>query len=560
MALYHSKERKMRKRVSYKKVLVARKPLMLSVAIFIFSFALIGGCGNSSGGTSSNGSSVNFSFEDVTLESGLGFKHGFMTGGPETEQEIISGGAAAGDYDKDGWVDIYAVSGDASQNFLYRNMGDGTFQNVAAQAGLNISDTMDSGPTFADYNGDGDLDIFIGGVAPLSTVYLFENNGNGTFSDVTEEAGLSIIDRLNTFSAAFGDYDLDGDLDLFMTHWGSGPILNGETTQHLWRNNSDGTFTDVSIDSGIAESFWLRSQFGFTPNWSDINNDGYPDMLLAADFGNSRVFVNQKDGTFLDTTNDVIDDENGMGAAVGDFDNDLDFDWFVSSIYDTDGVSEGHWGITGNRLYRNIGNGQFEDATVEAGVEHGFWGWGSCFADLNNDGYLDIVHVNGFTTQIAGEFTNDPTRVFISNGDGTFNERAKNLGLDETGQGRGINCFDYDNDGDIDIYITNNNQEAKMFRNNGGNQNNYLTIKLNGLAPNTKGIGAKVVITASGMSQIREIRAGSNFVSQNPAYAHFGLGQSQEVESVKVTFLDGSVAELTSIPSNQMITVDHPLN
>jgi len=502
------------------------------------------------------------------MQAGFNYSHDFLGTGPDTEPELISGGVAAGDYDGDGWVDIYAVTGNAGPNLLFRNLSDGTFQEVGSFAGVDVSGDIGAGPTFADYDGDGLLDLFIGGVSPgrgmdPAEVSLFKNNGDGTFTDSTEDSMLNTITRLNTFSAAFGDYDKDGDLDLFLTHWGSGLILAEQSTEHLWKNKGNGTFTDVSTGAGITQVFLEKQDFTFTPNWSDINNDGFLDMLLASDFGTSRVFINQTDGTFVNTTTEVISDENGMGAAVCDYDNDLDLDWFVSSIYDPNGVAEANWGVSGNRLYNNNGSGVFEDVTVDAGVEHGFWGWGSCFADLNNDTYPDLVHVNGFGfpgQNIADEFLEDPTRVFISNGDGTFTERAQELGLEDTGQGRGIVCFDYDKDGDIDIFIANNNQPPKLFRNDGGNSNNFIDIKLNGQQPNTQGVGARIIITAGGKSQLRELRTGSNFVSQNPVYAHFGLGNAGGVEKIEIKWLDGSTSTLQNTAANQFLVVEHPSN
>jgi len=551
----------MKKWMSAKNIRPLRRPLFFTFTIFLMSFALVGSCSKDGGNNNSQtDNSIEFNFTDVTTQAGLNFKHGFMSGGPESEPQRISGGVAAGDYDNDGWVDLYVIAGDGGANRLFRNLANGTFQNVADTAGVDITETIGAGPTFADYDGDEDLDLFIGGVLPQREVLLFNNNGDGTFSDVTSDSMLDSVSKKYTFSSAFGDYDMDGDLDLFMTHWGSGVAFSDQSSEHLWRNNGDGTFTDVSIESGIAPVYWGQFPLGFTPNWSDINNDGYLDMLIAGDFGTSKIFINQKDGTFLETTTDVIDDENGMGAAVGDYDNDLDFDWFVSSIYDPNGVAEANWGVSGNRLYRNNGNGVFTNVTEPAGVEHGFWGWGSCFADLNNDTNPDLVHVNGFSTPSAGEYFNDPARVFISNGNGTFTESAQELGLNDTGQGRGIVCFDYDKDGDIDIFITNNDQQVKMFRNDGGNQNNFINISLTGLPPNTQGVGAKIIITASGQKQIREIRAGSNFVSQNPAYAHFGLGSAEVLDDIDIEWLDGSTSNLQNVAANQFLVVGHPLN
>ncbi len=238
-------------------------------------------------------------------------------------------------------------------------------------------------------------------------------------------------------------------------------------------------------------------------------------------------------------------------------------DWFVSSIYDPNGIIEGGWGITGNRLYRNKGDGSFEDVTIEAGVEHGFWGWGSCMYDFDNDGNLDIAHVNGWGFSpgplITAEYFFDPTRLFMSNGDGTFTEKALKLGLDDTGQGRGIVCFDFDRDGDIDLFIANNNQPPKLFRNDFGNQNNFLSVKLNGLAPNTEGVGARVIVTTGTDVQMRELRVGSNFVSQNPVIAHFGLGNTDIADQIMVKWPDGQISILENVTSNQILEINHPL-
>jgi len=523
---------------------------------FFLCFGLIGGCGGSGG--NSNESNTNLRFTNVTSSSGLNYIHSFIFGGPSGEPQLISGGVAAGDYDNDGWVDLYVVTGNTGPNLLFKNQGNGTFASVGSSAGLDLSGVISSGPTFADFTGDGFLDLFVGAIFPHD-VSLFTNNGNGTFSDITEMAAETAVTKANTFSGSFGDYDLDNDLDLFMTHWGSDST---NSSQHLWRNNGDSTFTDVSTPSGISATYEGKVDFTFTPNFADINNDGHPDILVSGDFGTSQVFLNQQNGTFVNTTDtNVITDENGMGVAVGDYDNDGDLDWFVSSIYDPNMDAEANWGITGNRLYRNNGDGSFDDVTVQAGVQHGFWGWGSCFADFDNDGNLDLVHVNGFGFVADGpsfEFFEDPTRLFMSNGNGTFTESADKLGLKDTGQGRGLVCFDYDRDGDVDLFIFSNNQPGKLFRNDGGNSKNFLNVRLNGLSPNTEGIGARVTVTTNSSVQIRELNAGSNFVSQNPAEEHFGLADAEMIDEVHVRWLDGEETILTNVAPNQFLIIDHP--
>ena len=344
--------------------------ILSTILVTLLSFGLIGGCGGS--GNNSGQSDSGLRFANVTSQAGLNYKHGFVLEGQIEEPQLISGGVAAGDYDNDGWVDLYVVRGTIGPNLLFRNLGNGSFVEVGQSAGLDISGTFGSGPTFADFSGDGFLDLFIGGIFPTQPA-LFLNNGDGTFSDITAGATETGVASTTTFSAAFGDYDLDNDLDLLMTHWGS-DVVN-DSSEHLWRNNGDTTFSDVSVASGIAATYQGDTDFTFSPNFADINNDGHPDILIAGDFGTSRVFVNQKDGTFLNTTDtNVITDENGMGAAVGDYDNDGDLDWFVSSIYDPNMMAEANWGISGNRLYRNNGDGTFQDVTLAAGVEHGFGG------------------------------------------------------------------------------------------------------------------------------------------------------------------------------------------
>lgn len=492
-------------------------------------------------------------FVDVTAAAGLSYTYklaAYPLVGPES---LIGGGVATGDYDRDGWVDLYVVRGDVEPNLLFRNRGDGTFEEVAAWAGVAIKGELGCGPTFADIDGDGFLDLFVGGTGGTGC-RLFLNRGDGTFQDITKTCGL--WPEADTFSAAFADYDRDGDLDVFVSHWGDRRPFRNKSTQHLWRNNGDRTFTDVSVESGITRAIFEDIDMSFTPNFADINGDGWPDLLLASDFGMSRVFLNQS-GTFEDVTSEVISDENGMGAAIGDYDNDGDLDWFVSSIFDPNGVAEGGWGVTGNRLYRNRGDGTFEDATTEAGVREGYWGWGSSFGDFDNDGHLDLVHVNGFGTGQAYPFEDyfrDPTRLFMANGDGTFAERSVELGLIDDGQGRGVVCFDYDRDGDLDIFIANNREPPRLFRNDGV-KGSYLSVEL--LDNNFKRvtIGARVYVTIEGKTQMRELRCGSNFVSQNSEFLHFGLRDAQVVDQVRVVWPDGTSQTVSAVAANQRLVI-----
>lgn len=499
-------------------------------------------------------------FTDITLSAGLDATHGYRFGHEEAET-MVAGGVAAGDYDGDGWIDLYVVGGDVGANRLFRNQRDGTFVDHAVAAGVALAGTRGSGPLFADFDGDGHLDLFVGGIQGTA-LRLFHNQGDGSFTDVTTRSGLSSVTA--TIGASAADFDRDGDLDLFLTHWSFASIA-GIPVVHLWRNDGSGRFEAADEAVGLTGLRWDYLGFGeleldvtFTANFADINDDGWPDLLLAADYGNSRVFVNTG-GHFIDATTAVISDENGMGAAVGDYDNDGDLDWFVSSIWDPNGYSEGIWGVSGNRLYRNEA-GSFQDATDEAGVRQGYWGWGSCFADLDNDGWLDLFHVNGYGRGGEGlqEFVNDPAVLFVGSKHGRFVERAAELGIADQGQGRGVVCADFDRDGDVDIFIANAEQPPRLYRNDGGNRADYLAVGLQGHGANRQAIGARIAVVQGVQRQLRELRAGSNYVSQDPAEAFFGLGRSSPTVDVLVTWPDGTRSILDAVTVNQHLVLTQP--
>jgi hypothetical protein len=517
-------------------------------------------------------------FMNITTSTGISFVHGIVNP-TYSKAEQFGGGVAAGDYDGDGDIDLYVVRGNLGPNLLYRNDGDNQFTDVAAAAGVDHAAPggggyLHSGPVFADVDGDGDLDLFVGGMEGDPCI-LYANDGDGTFTDVTEDSGFKAMGARNTISAAFGDYDLDGDLDMMLAHWGTprppdGSGGNGDT-ESLWRNDSDTNgirFTNVSVESGIAATIIARRggyhefqpdaldyDYSFTPAFARMDADAYPDILSVADFSNTRVFMsNGANGgpvTFTDTTdNDVIIDRNGMGAAVGDIDNDGDLDWFLTGIF---GSNE----TVGNRLYLNDGTGLLSDATLDAGIADGGWGWGACFADFNLDGRLDIFHTNGWESNPIDDFESDRSRLFIAGSSGlSFEDEALDRGMTDIEQGRGVVCADFDGDGDVDIFMTNRGlQNSGAFWRNEDetNDNRSLSIRLVGAAPNTEAVGARVRVTVDGAVQMREVSVNNNFTSQNPTGQVVGLGAAAAADTVEIEWPDGSVDTYTDVAAGTAV-------
>jgi hypothetical protein len=497
-------------------------------------------------------------FTDVSTQAGLTYQHGYVDTAFD-ELADYAGGVAAGDYDRDGFVDLYVVRGDIGPNLLFRNRGDGTFEERGAAAGVGLTGVRSSGPLFADLDGDGWIDLLVGGISG-TTLRLFRNRGDGTFEDVSTASGLVLPPERDTFGATAADYDGDGDLDLFLSHWSRSFFNVMDTSSyHLWQNQGDGTFVDVTLAAGIVPAAVDDRFDSFTANFVDIDGDGDADLLVAADFGSSRVYRNDGDRTFTDVTDrNVVTDGNGMGAAVGDYDEDGDFDWFVSSIWDPNGVSEGFWDTTGNRLYRNRGDGTFDDATDAAGVRVGYWGWGATFQDFDDDGHLDLFHVNGWGDAAipqTAEFVADPARLYVGNGHGAFVEQAATRGVADTGEGRGVVAFDFDRDGDLDLFVANSGGAPHLFRNDEV-PGHAVTLLLRGLAPNTEGIGAIVDVQAGGTMKRRLVRAGSNFASQDPADVHVGLGEEERSGQTDVHWPGAGTTTIGPLPAGAMAVVN----
>jgi hypothetical protein len=557
------------------------------IALALLAGLWLAGCGGGGGGSSASPPAppppppLPKAFVDATQASGIAFGIGYRIPPPPSYLSAFAeSGVAAGDYDNDGDIDLFIVRGDVGPNLLYRNNGLGVFVDVAAAANLAYTATptenyRHTGPAFADMDGDGDLDLFIGGLwGDPSLIYRNEGDaGNFTFTDVTAGSGIDTLLAEQNISAAFGDYDLDGDLDLFVAHWGTErDMQNPGDTEHLWRNDTNAIggpilFTSVSVSAGISPTILnlpdplaiVRDHdYTFSASFARINDDLYPDLVVVADYNNSMVFINDgnpPDVTFTNVTDvGVITDGFGMGSTLGDYDDDGDLDWFVTAILNRPNSAVIVPERNGNRFYRND-NGVFVDVTNAAGVLDGGWGWGACFMDFENDGDLDIYHTNGYSE----EYVNDPSRAFVSSGNGGFAERAASLGLNDTQQGRGIVCADFDNDGDTDIFQLHRALpvSATLWRND-GSANNYVAVKLAGQAPNTEAAGARIFAKIGARTMMREIIIGNNFESQNPTAQIFGLGLAPQVDELWVEWPDGQQTPPQVVAAGQTLTLAQP--
>jgi hypothetical protein len=496
-------------------------------------------------------------FTNVTASAGI--RHLQYSGNTTLPGLLRTGGAAAADFDNDGWVDLLVTRLNA-RPLLYRNMGDGTFQDVAVNAGFLVGFPANA-PAWGDIDNDGDKDLYVtssGG----TRFYLYVNDGAGHFTEQALQRGADIggVFRYGQ-SVTFGDYDSDGYLDIHTNDWGNEVSVS---TSRLLRNfgaANPGHFEDVTAAAGL-DVYRPSHHYGggtdtlanrHTSTFTDIDRDGHPDLAIASDFKTSQLFWNNGDGTFTDGTiaAGLGSDEDGMGSAIGDFDGDGLLDWFISALVDVPGQTEDH---SGNRLYRNNGDRTFSDQTVPGGVRDSGWSWGSTFLDHDNDCDLDLFVTNGWPPQT--QFA-DKSHIY-QNDNGVFTDVSSAAGVTDNGQGRGLLSFDYDNDGDLDIFIANHGDQPILYRNDGGSENDWLKIKLEGTASNRDGIGTFITVDpdalVSGDEIVREISAGSNYLSQNEATAHFGLGaNSVNIDLITVVWPSGAVQELSNVAPNQVL-------
>ncbi|MYG09059.1 tetratricopeptide repeat protein, partial [Candidatus Poribacteria bacterium] len=475
---------------------------------------------------------------------------------PDLEMDKVDGGrgSAWGDYDNDGDEDIVAV-GTYQPHALYRNNGDGTFTNVAEQAG--IADPRGGwGSLFADYDNDGYLDLYItrGGWSGAAENTLYRNNGDGTFTDATHAAGVA--DPQSSFCAAWADYDNDGYLDLYIA---DGVIGDGAANV-LYHNNGDGTFTNTAEIAGVANT---GNSLGTA--WGDYVKVVYIDLHVV-NFGQSNVlYRNNGDGTFTDvtaTTGMNIPVTDAFVTFFLDVDNDADLDIFISNSGSFQAFIAGQ--ITGTAphdgdrqvLYRNNGDGTFTDVTRESGLYHAFGAMGANFGDIDSDGYLDIYLATGAPQM--GRLERDA--LFRNNGDGTFTDATFAFGLGNIGKGHGVTFGDADTDGDVDIYVPVGgafigDQWHNLFYQNAGAGNNWLTLKLVGVKSNRDGIGAKVTLRAGDSVIYREVSGGCGFGSTNSLALEIGLKAHTKVDTLEIAWPSGQVDIHRNLSVNQKLVV-----
>jgi len=529
----------------------------------------------------------NIEFKNVAAKVGIDFKH---FNGTRTNQipEDMGSGAAWLDYDKDGWQDLFVsnISGpltlskeevqqSPAHSRLYHNNGDGSFTDVTEKAGV-AWHGYGMGVSAGDYNNDGWPDLFL---ANRGHNVLYKNNGDGTFTDRTKDAGLYDFEGFWS-DGRWGDYDRDGNLDLYVTGYVkyqkmSGgdfklsranrlvPVMLSPEAFHavpnlLFHNNGDGTFTENSLKAEVMNT----GGRSLSSSWCDYNNDRWPDLLIANDVGQNKLYINRKNGTFLDVKSPSykMQSRGSMGIAVGDVDEDLDMDVYITNWFNekNDFFINQTNRISGEQLYH------FIDATDPYGVGKPsikMIAWGTGFYDFDNDTQLDLFITNGSTNpqeQDSTKLVTMPNQFYWNKGfNKGFTDMTAACGNDLSKKivGRGAAFADYDNDGDVDIFVVNHGGKGILFQNNGGNKKNWLEVALEGTQSNRSAIGARLRLSIGDHTYIREIGAQSSYLSQNSLTEHFGLGDYQNIDSLVVQWPSGSTQQFTDLPVNKIINI-----
>lgn len=518
-------------------------------------------------------------FTDVTKQTGIDFVHADGSGGKLYIMETVTAGLALFDYDNDGDIDIYFLNGaplkgtkykHLPQNKLYRNDGNFKFTDVTDQTGT--GDTgYGLGVTIGDYDNDGNKDIYINNYGPN---VLYKNNGNGTFTDVTKAAG---VDNGNNFGAgtAFLDMDNDGDLDIYVSRYidfsyekNTIVKMSGHETyasprayrfshDSLYRNNGNGTFTDVSEESGISAHYGT----GMGMVCADYDNDGDTDIFVANDSLENYLFQNDGTGKFeqVGLIAGIAYDLNGkemgsMGVDCADYDNDGLLDFYVTS-----------YAFQWTNLYKNIGDGLFEDVTFSTGAGKGTFAnptWGTGFVDFDNDGDKDIFIAVGHLQTNVEKYSDRMTykarnEILMNTGDGKFINITDKCGdISKVVQSsRGAGFDDLDNDGDIDIVVLNSKSAPTILRNDTDNKNNWIKIRLIGVNSNKDGVGARVNVSTGDLTQIDEVRSGRGYQGHYGMILHFGLADHKKIDKLEVKWIGRKKDILYDINANQLITI-----
>lgn len=533
-------------------------------------------------------SGIPFHSRFVNVGAQAGLQKASVYGGVDTKQyilETIGCGVAFIDYDNDGWLDIFVLNGTrfggapaGTTNRLYRNNRDGTFTDVTEKAGL-VREGWASAVCAGDYNNNGYPDLFI---TYWGQNVLYRNNGDGTFTDVTKEAGLVEAKRRWGAGCTFIDYDRDGKLDLFVTNYvdfdpervpkpggnsfcnwkgipvNCGPLGLPPGSHSLYHNNGDGTFTDVTEKSGVGKA---KGSYGMTAVAGDFDNDGWPDIYVACDSTPSFLFRNNHDGTFSEVAleNGVALNEDGMeqagmGLGVGDYNLDGNLDIFKTHFADDTHV-----------LYKNDGNGNFQDMTIKSGlgVETRYIGWGAGMHDLDNDGHPDLFFVTGnvypeVEKKLPRYAYKTPRVLFRNLGNGTFEELMDQVGpgMEEVQSSRGCAFGDFDNDGDLDILIWNMDAPPSLLRNDiaASAGRHWIKVKLEGVTSNRSAIGGRVTCLYGGKKQAQEVLSQASFYSVNDWRLHFGLGTAT-VADLEVRWPSGKQEVFRGVEADRLVTI-----
>ncbi len=511
-------------------------------------------------------------FQEIGSRIGLNFTHSIGASDMKNIVESVGGGAAFLDYDQDGYLDIYACSGIWIEGFsateepegilgnrLYRNRGDGTFEDVTDRAKVS-GDWYSMGVSVGDFNNDGFPDLFL---SNYGANVLLQNAGDGSFRDVSKTAGIQGGKECSV-GASWLDYDNDGLLDIYVGNYLNfdpeykyyyapdgfpGPLAYDAQADRLYRNLGNGTFEDVTEQMGIVDIDGRAMGVGA----ADYDHDGFVDICVANDHTVNFLWHNEQGKGFKDLATPSGTGFSQAGEATvsmsvdyADYNKDQLIDIFIS---DDNYCS----------LYENMGNGVFRDNSYSSGISVAsgqFVGWSSSFFDFDNDGDPDLFKTNGELKHLYGQ----EDQVFENLGDGTFADVSVRLGnyFEEEHVGRGACLGDYDNDGDVDIFIVNLNSGAKFLRNNSGNKNNWMILNLVGTKSNRDGVGASIRLIAGDEVQIAQKKSTSGYLSQSDPRVHFGMAGHKQADRIEITWPSGEVQVLEQVPANQILTVTEP--